>query len=141
MPLVEITAPAGSLSDATVGTLQREVARSVMHWMGFPDTDFFAGATWVYVTESRKGWSATGAVDIQPGFLVVVTPLEKFLTPERNESLSIEITRAVQEAAGLSGAEPPTVWVVVNEIPEGYWSVNGGLTRRAKIDELIARQD
>lgn len=30
------------------------------------------------------------------------------------------------------------VWLVVNEIPEGNWAVNGGLTRRAKIDEFIA---
>jgi phenylpyruvate tautomerase PptA (4-oxalocrotonate tautomerase family) len=141
MPLVEITAPAGSLSDAAVGTLQREVAKSVLRWMGLPDTDFFSGATWVYVQESRKGWSGTGSAQVQPGFLVVVTPLAEFLTPERNESLSVELTQIFQDAAGLSEEEPPTVWVLINEIPEGYWSVNGGLTRRAKIDELIAQQD
>ncbi|MEU7389640.1 tautomerase family protein [Streptomyces tanashiensis] len=133
MPLVEITVPEGTLSEAAAEVLQQRVADSVLTAMELPLTEFFATATWVYVREAAKGLATTG-VGRPPGVLVVVTPLEGFLTPERNEALSVEVTRHVHEATG-----PDTVvWLVVNEIPEGNWAVNGGLTRRAKIDELVA---
>ncbi|MFF0477383.1 4-oxalocrotonate tautomerase family protein [Streptomyces sp. NPDC004284] len=133
MPLVEITVPEGTLSEAAAEVLQQQVADAVLTAMELPRTEFFAAATWVYVREAAKGLAATGT-GRPPGVLVVVTPLEGFLTPERNEALSAEVTRHVHEATG-----PDTVvWLVVNEIPEGNWGVNGGLTRRAKIDELVA---
>ncbi|MEE1819667.1 hypothetical protein PUR59_32180 [Streptomyces sp. SP18ES09] len=133
MPLVEITVPEGTLSGAAAEVLQQRVADSVLTAMELPGTEFFAAATWVYVREAAKGLATTGA-GRPPGVLVVVTPLEGFLTPERNEALSAEVTRHVHEATG-----PDTVvWLVVNEIPEGNWAVNGALTRRAKIDELVA---
>ncbi|MFD3334034.1 4-oxalocrotonate tautomerase family protein [Streptomyces sp. NPDC058700] len=133
MPLVEITVPEGTLSEAAAEVLQQQVAHSTLTAMELPRTDFFAAATWVYVREAAKGLATTGA-GTPPGVLVVVTPLEGFLTPERNETLSAEITRQVREATDSDAV----VWVVVNEIPEGNWAVNGGLTRRAKIDELVA---
>ncbi|MFD8209545.1 4-oxalocrotonate tautomerase family protein [Streptomyces sp. NPDC059695] len=133
MPLVEITVPEGTLSASAAEVLQQQVADSVLAAMELPGTEFFAAATWVYVREAAKGLATTGA-GRPPGVLVVVTPLEGFLTPERNEALSAEVTRHVHEATG-----PDTVvWLVVNEIPEGNWAVNGALTRRAKIDELVA---
>lgn len=138
MPLVEITARAGAFTDAAAGRLQREVAEAVLTGMGLPATDFFASATWVYLREIPEGQAVTGA-GTAPGFLVTITALEKFLTPERNESLSTEITRLVRAAAQLEKEDQATVWVVVHEIPEGYWSVNGALTRRAKIDELLSQ--
>ncbi|MGW5780743.1 tautomerase family protein [Streptomyces sp. NPDC003863] len=133
MPLVEITVPEGALSEAAAEVLQQQVADSVLAAMELPRTEFFAAATWVYVREAAKGLATTGA-GRPPGVLVVVTPLEGFLTPERNEALAVEVTRHVHVATG-----PDTVvWLVVNEIPEGNWAVNGGLTRRAKIDEIVA---
>ncbi|MFF9850071.1 tautomerase family protein [Streptomyces litmocidini] len=133
MPLVEITVPEGTLSEAAAEVLQQRVADSVLTAMELPHTDFFAAATWVYVREAAKGLATTGT-GRPPGVLVVVTPLEGFLTPERNEALAAEVTRHVHEAT-----DPDTVvWLVVNEIPEGNWAVNGALTRRAKIDELVA---
>ncbi|MGW8351999.1 tautomerase family protein [Streptomyces wedmorensis] len=133
MPLVELTVPEGTLSEAAAGVLQQQVADSVLTAMELPRTDFFAAATWVYVREAATGLATTGA-GTPPGVLVVVTPLEGFLTPERNEALSVEVTRHVQGAVG-----PDTVvWLVVHEVPEGNWAVNGGLTRRAKIDEFVA---
>jgi phenylpyruvate tautomerase PptA (4-oxalocrotonate tautomerase family) len=138
MPLVEITAPAGSLPETAIAKVQREVANVVLRWMELPQTDFFAGATWVYVREAETGRAATGAPGVAPGFLVVVTPLEGFLTPARNESLASEITAVLRDAATEAGPESP-VWTVVHEVPEGYWAVNGALTRRAKLDELISQ--
>ncbi|MEU1086443.1 hypothetical protein ACFYPN_22460 [Streptomyces sp. NPDC005576] len=135
MPLVEITAPSGLLPGPALPAVQKDVAEAVLKWMGLPQTDFFSGATWVYVRETEKGGAATGIPGVEPGFLVVVTPLGGFLDPERNESLATEITWILQAAAGGE----PVVWTLVNEIPEGFWAVNGSLTRRAKIDELIAR--
>jgi phenylpyruvate tautomerase PptA (4-oxalocrotonate tautomerase family) len=135
MPLVEITAPAGALPGPAFATVQKSVADAVLKWMELPQTDFFAGATWVYVHDTGKGSAATGAAGVEPGFLVVVTPLEGFLTPEKNESLAKEIAAVLQEACGK---EHP-VWTLVNEVPEGFWAVNGSLTRRAKLDDLIAQ--
>jgi hypothetical protein len=139
MPLFEITAPAGAFPETAVETVQQRVARAVLTWMGLPGTDFFAGATWVYLHEADKGRGATALPGATPGFLVVVTALENFLTPERNESLAAEITRIVREEAQYGADDQTPVWTIVKEIPEGYWAVNAGLTRRAKLDELIAR--
>jgi phenylpyruvate tautomerase PptA (4-oxalocrotonate tautomerase family) len=139
MPLIDITAPAGAFSPTAAEAVQHKVAQAVMAWMGLPDTDFFAGATWVYLHEAGQGRSATGAPGTAPGFLVVVTALEKFLTPERNESLAADITRIIREEARYGADDETPVWTVVHEIPEGYWAVNAGLTRRAKLDVLLAQ--
>ncbi|MFD5467788.1 hypothetical protein ACFWIQ_34000 [Kitasatospora sp. NPDC127059] len=139
MPLVDITAPAGSIAPDRLEGLQQQVADTVLRWMELPLTAFFRSATWVYVHEAPEKTSATGAAGTAPGFIVKVTALEDFLTPERTEQLSVELTRLIQSTATPATEAESTVWVIVQEVPEGYWSVNGGLTRRAKIDEFIAQ--
>lgn len=137
MPLVEITVPAGALEEDVLPSLQQDIADSVLKWMGLPLDDFFRSATWVYVKEVPAGRSTTGAGDTGPRFLVVVTPLEKFLTAESNEAMSEEITQFVLKAAGLPADKASSVWTLVREVPEGYWSVGANLTRRKNIDALI----
>jgi phenylpyruvate tautomerase PptA (4-oxalocrotonate tautomerase family) len=139
MPLVEITVPAGALEEDSLSALQRDVADSVLKWMGLPHDDFFRSATWVYVNEVPAGRSTTGAGDTGPRFLVVVTALEKFLTAESNEAMAGEITEFVLKAAGLPADKAGAVWTVVHEVPEGNWAVGSNLTRRKNIDALIAQ--
>lgn len=137
MPLVEITVPAGSVPPESIGSLQRNVAGSVLKWMGLPDTDFFTSATWVHVHEIPAERASTGRAGTDPGFVVVVTAIEGFLTPERNEALSAEVTRHVLTAASLPAEKAASVWTIVREVPEGFWSVGGNITRRSKLDALI----
>ncbi|MBD0707731.1 MULTISPECIES: hypothetical protein [unclassified Streptomyces] len=136
MPLVEITVPEGSVTGAAVEVLQQRVVTSVLTAMELPRTDFFTSATWVYLREAAKGLAVTGT-GAAPGAVVVLTPLEGFVTPERNEVLGAELTRHVREATGTD----TVVWLIVNEIPEGNWAVNDALTRRARIDEFIAEAE
>lgn len=56
------------------------------------------------------------------------------MTARTARPLAAEVTRHVQEAT----APDTVVWLVVHEVPEGNWAVNGALTRRAKIDEFVA---
>lgn len=138
MPLVQITVPAGSIPADSLRTLRQEVAAAVMRAMGLPATTFFSAATWVYVQEVPEDRASTADPASRPGFLVVVTALEGFLTPERNEALSAEVTRHVLAAAARPPEDAGSVWTIVREVPEGFWSVGGALTRRNRLDALIA---
>jgi len=138
MPLVQITVPAGSIPDDALGTLRQELAAAVMRAMGLPATPFFSSATWVHVHEVPEDRASTGDAASRPGFVVVVTALAGFLTPERNEALSAEVVRHVLTAAKLPQDDAGSVWTIVHEVPEGYWSVGPNLTKREKLDALIA---
>ncbi len=135
MPLVEITVPEGTLSEAAAEVLQQQVADSVLKAMELPRTDFFTAATWVYVREAAKGLATTRA-GTPPGVLVVVTP---WRLPDPRAQRG-PLRRGDRVGAGGDRARHRRL-ARRERGPGGNWAVNGGLTRRAKIDEFVAEAE
>ena len=139
MPLVELTAPAGILSPDAKRRLQGDLATAVLNAMALPQTPFFRSATWIVITDRAPEDFGAGDGGDAPRFLVTITALSGFLDAERNEALAAEITQLIRKAAATGDGPEASVWTVVHEVPEGCWSVNDRLTRRAAIDTLIAQ--
>jgi 4-oxalocrotonate tautomerase len=46
-------------------------------------------------------------------------------TPDQKAELARRITDAFMETCGTPGQTPDGVWVVVEEVPWGHWSIGG----------------
>lgn len=139
MPLIELTAPAGALTDEGRGTVQRELAETLLRWEGAPDTELFRSIAWTYLHELPDGAQATAA-DTEPRFRVDVTVPEGTLDDERREGLVGDVTSLVLRAAGLTDDEAMRVWVLVHEQADGTWGAGGRIVRYSDLMEVAKAQ-
>lgn len=135
MPMIELTAPAGSLT-STEG-LQQELALTLLKWEGAPDNEFFRSVAWSYLHELPAGAVVTAADDA-PRFRVDVTVPVGALSDRRKAGLIEDVTQVVLKAAGLSDADAQRVWVLIREQPEGTWGAGGKVVRVAELRALAA---
>ena len=139
MPMIRLTAPAGSLTEQGRTTVQRDLAAVLLRWEGAPDTAFFRAQAWSYLVELPDG-AQTTAEDDAPRFLVEVTVPQGALSERRRAGLVEEVTRTVLAAAGLAQDEALRVWVLVHEQPEGTWGAGGSVIRYADLMALAKGQ-
>lgn len=137
--MIRLTVPTGALTDQGRTTVQRDLARVLLHWEGAPDTAFFRAQAWSYLTELPEGAQAT-AEDDAPRFLVEVTVPQGALSERRRTGLAEDATKTVLAAAGLSPAEALRVWVLVHEQPDGTWGAGGSVIRHADLVTLAKGQ-
>ena len=137
MPLIDVTLPAGAVPADAAGDLSAAVVAAVLRWAELPQTNFFRAATWVRLHEAAAPTFTTGAGPHERAFLVQITALSGLLDERRHEGLAAELTGILRTASG-SADDEGTVWTIVQDIPEGSWSVNGQLTRAEHLAPLIA---
>jgi len=135
MPQIQLTVPAGALTDEGRATIQKTLANVLLKWEGAPDTAFFRAQAWSYLHELPAGMQVT-AEDDQPRFRVDVTVPAGALNDRRKTGLVEEATQAVLAAAGLGAGEALRVWVLVNEQPDGTWGAGGQIIRYADLVAL-----
>jgi len=135
MPQIQLTVPAGSLTDEGRATIQKTLANVLLKWEGAPDNEFFRAQAWSYLHELPAGMQVT-AEDDQPRFRVDVTVPAGALNEGRKSGLVEEATQAVLAAAGLDAGEALRVWVLVNEQPDGTWGAGGQIIRYADLVAL-----
>jgi phenylpyruvate tautomerase PptA (4-oxalocrotonate tautomerase family) len=136
VPRVELTFPAGALSEDAKRELPQQLAESMLRWEGAPDTEFFRAISWVHVHELPAGavYTADGQAELSQ-FVVDVTVPQGGLSDRRRAGLVEEFTKLVREAAGLSDEEAIRVWVLVHEVPEGFWGAAGQIVRFEQLRE------
>ncbi|MDX3523055.1 tautomerase family protein [Streptomyces scabiei] len=139
MPMIRLTAPAGSLTEKGRASVQRELAAALLRWERAPDLPFFRAQAWSYLIELPEG-AQTTAEDDEPRFLVEVTVPQGALDDERRAGLVAEATTTVLDAAGLSQDHAMRVWVLVNDQPEGTWGAGGNVIRFADLVALAREQ-
>jgi phenylpyruvate tautomerase PptA (4-oxalocrotonate tautomerase family) len=135
MPQIQLTAPAGALTDEGRATIQQELARTLLKWEGAPDNDFFKALGWSYLHELPAGAQVTAA-DTEPRFRIDVTVPQFALNDDRKAGLAKEVTTLVLAAAGLSPDQAQRVWVLINEQTDGTWAVGGQIFRHADLVAL-----
>ena len=139
MPMIRLTAPAGSLTEEGREKVRRELAGVLLRWEGAPDTAFFRAQAWSYLVELPEG-AQTTAEDDAPRFLVEVTVPQGALSERRKAGLVEEATKTVLGAAGLSQGDALRVWVLVHEQPDGTWGAGGSVIRYADLVALAKGQ-
>ncbi|MGW2619639.1 tautomerase family protein [Streptomyces sp. NPDC001500] len=135
MPMIQLTAPTGALTQEGRATVQRDLAAVLLRWEGAPDTAFFRAQAWSYLIESPEGAQVT-AEDDAPRFLVEVTVPQGALSERRKAGLVEDATKTVLAAAGLAPAEALRVWVLVHDQPDGTWGAGGSVIRYADLVAL-----
>ena len=135
MPMIELTAPAGSLTDAGRKSVQRDLAALLLKWEGAPDNEFFRSVAWTYLHELPAG-AQTTAQDDAPRFRVDVRVPAGALSDRRKAGLVQEATALVLEAAGLGEADAMRVWVLIHEQAEGTWGAGGQIVKFAELKAL-----
>jgi phenylpyruvate tautomerase PptA (4-oxalocrotonate tautomerase family) len=135
MPMIQLTVPAGVLTERGRSGIQRELAATLLRWEGAPDTEFFRAQAWSYLHELPVGAQVTAADD-GPRLRVDVTVPAGALSQRRKEGLIKDATTVVLEAAGLGEADAPRVWVLIHEQPDGTWGAGGRVVHYADLVAL-----
>ncbi|MFD4637090.1 4-oxalocrotonate tautomerase family protein [Lentzea sp. NPDC058436] len=133
MPMIELTAPAGSLTDTGRRTVQRDLAAIALKWEGLPDTEFIRSLAWAYLHELPAGAQTTAADDL-PRFRVDVRVQAGALSDQRRDGLVREATAVVLKAAGLDIADAARVWVLIHEQAVRTWGAGGQVVTLAALD-------
>jgi phenylpyruvate tautomerase PptA (4-oxalocrotonate tautomerase family) len=130
MPKVDLTFPAGALSDDAKRELPRELAAAMLRWEGAPDTEFFRSITWTHVHElpAEAVHTADGPAELSQ-FVVDATVPAGALSDRRKGGLVEEFSKLVRDAAGLTDEEGVRVWVLIHEVPEGNWGAAGQIVQ------------
>jgi phenylpyruvate tautomerase PptA (4-oxalocrotonate tautomerase family) len=136
MPKIDLTYPAGALSDDARRELPAKLADAIRHAEGAPDTEFFRSITWTHVHElpAEAVFTADGQAE-QSQFVVDATVPAGALSDRRKSGLVEEFSKLVRDAAGLTEAEGVRVWVLVHEVPEGNWGAAGQIVRFEQLRE------
>ncbi|WP_406371798.1 tautomerase family protein [Streptomyces sp. NBC_00647] len=135
MPMIQLTAPCGSLTPEGRESVQGALADVLLRWEGAPDTPFFRAQAWSYLNELPEG-AQTTAEDDAPRFLVDVTVPQGALSERRKSGMVTEVTSVVLKAAGLSEADALRVWVLIHEQADGTWGAGGSVIRFADLVAL-----
>jgi phenylpyruvate tautomerase PptA (4-oxalocrotonate tautomerase family) len=141
MPKLDVTLPAGVLSDEARRDLPETLGATLLQWEGAPDTEFFRSITWVYANEVDPDDLAVGGrPGGEPRFRVQVTVPEGALSDRRKGILVEAANQAVLRAAGLSDSEGLRVWTLIRDVPEGNWGAAGQQVRYQQLVEAAAAE-
>jgi phenylpyruvate tautomerase PptA (4-oxalocrotonate tautomerase family) len=136
MPMIEVTAPAGAIAPEAREELLDQLAGTLLHWEGAPDTEFFREISWVYFNElPADALYVGGRPGGTPRLRVDITTPEGALSQRRREGLVADVHAAVSRAAGIAPENGMHVWVLCREIAEGSWGAGGQIIQFEQLRE------
>jgi phenylpyruvate tautomerase PptA (4-oxalocrotonate tautomerase family) len=139
MPRIDVTFTAGAIAADAQRDLAPRIAEAMLRWEGAPDAPFFREISWVHLHELSAGsaYTADGPAELSQ-FIVDVTVPSGALSERRRAGLIDEFTSLIRDAAGLSDEDTLRVWVIVHEVPDGFWGAAGNIVR---FEQLRAAAD
>ncbi len=121
MPKLDVTLPAGVLSDEARRDLPETLGATLLQWEGAPDTEFFRQITWAHLNELPAEAIRTPDGEAEPHAVVEVSVPQGALSERRKAGLVDQATSDVLAATGWGDEASLRVWVLINEVPEGNW--------------------
>jgi phenylpyruvate tautomerase PptA (4-oxalocrotonate tautomerase family) len=135
MPKLDITIPAGVLSDEARRELPETLGATLLHWEGAPDTEFFRSITWAHLNELPAEAIRTPDGEADPHVVVDVTVPQGALSDRRKAGLVDQATADVLGAVGWDDEAALRVWVLIHEVPEGNWGAGKQVIRFEQLKE------
>ena len=135
MPRLDLTITEGALSEEARGELPGRLAATLLNWEGAPDTEFFRSISWAHLHELPAETIQTPDGVAAPHAIVDVTVPEGALSERRRAGLIEDATKQVLESTGWGDEAAVRVWVIVNEVPDGFWGAGGQIIRFAQLRE------
>ena len=141
MPVFEITYPQGALEPEARAKLMDELTDTILRAEKAPLNDFFRSITWGFVHERpAESVIAGGRPADKPVFKLVVTTPQGALSARRREQLTVEATKLVLDAAGLSDEDAIRVFVLMHEVAEGSWGAAGQIIQFEQLRGMARKQ-
>ena len=138
MPLIQVEAPANTLTKAEQDRLISQLSNAVLKAEGAPIDDAGAQAlVWAYYSEQPEGAIYVGSKNLsQPPLRIAVTTPEGALHEAARHSLVAEIGRIVD---GIVGPFDDRLnhWVMLYEVDEGSWAGGGQIFPLAGIQAAM----
>jgi phenylpyruvate tautomerase PptA (4-oxalocrotonate tautomerase family) len=130
MPRIDVTFTAGAITADARRELAPRIAEAMLRWEGAPDVPFFREIAWVHLHELDEGgaYTADGPAELSQFIVDVMIPVGA-LNERRRAGLIDEFTSLIRDAAGLADDDLLRVWVIVHEVPDGYWGAGGQIVR------------
>jgi phenylpyruvate tautomerase PptA (4-oxalocrotonate tautomerase family) len=130
MPKVDVTIPEGQLSDDARTELPEQLAAALLRWEGAPDTEFFRSISWAHLHELPAAAIRTPDGEASPHAVIDVTVPQGALSERRRAGVVEEMTKIVLDATGWQSDDSHLrVWVLVHEVPDGFWGAGGQIIR------------
>ncbi|MDT7680155.1 MAG: hypothetical protein QOG57_465 [Pseudonocardiales bacterium] len=139
MPMIDLTYPAGAMSESAKTELLQTLWRTCLRWEALPESPATASIAWVYLDERPPAHiSVGGAEPARPVYRAQVSVMAGFMEQSRIDGLVREVTDAILKAdGGGSDGATPRVFCLVAEIPSGTWGVDGAAWHSATAAELV----
>lgn len=142
MPLIQITLPEESLTDAQQSELVKQATDILLTLEGMVMNAKARRLTWAYIDTHPKNAFYIGGEPAQahPHYRFDITVFANTLTPEKKEALTRQLTDAVLDIEGsdhnmLNAAR---VWVMIHEIEEGNWGGAGQIYSMASLLKMLS---
>jgi phenylpyruvate tautomerase PptA (4-oxalocrotonate tautomerase family) len=129
MPKLDLTIPAGALSDGDQQELARELGATLLRWEGAPDTEFFRSITWAHVHALPAESIQTPDGVAEPHAVVDITVPSGALSERRKAGLVEDVTKLILEKTGWGDGAGVRVWTLIHEVPDGNWGAAGQVVR------------
>jgi phenylpyruvate tautomerase PptA (4-oxalocrotonate tautomerase family) len=127
MPMIDVIYPEGALKPAALKEVESRLWAIALRWEAIEATATAASVAWVYMDERpRQHISVGGKPLTQNIYRINLRLMAGFMEQARIDGVAAELTRVLLEADGTAGdGSGPRVFCIVEEIPNGTWSIDG----------------
>jgi phenylpyruvate tautomerase PptA (4-oxalocrotonate tautomerase family) len=147
MPMIDLTMPAGALSDEALDSLSDTLMRALLRAEQVSeDVATKELLSWFFVREipPRRMYGGAQPVNGRPLFRIDVSVPEDVLDTERKDRFVAEATDLILAAAGLDrddAGNKARVWVIFREVPDGSWGGGGRILSLRQIARIVGVAD
>lgn len=118
-------------------TIVQRLTDALLRAHGASENEAARQLTWVLVHEVPDGaWGVGGQPVASPRSLTIVREPAGSLREETREAIAREVHNAWCSVLGPELARL-SVWLVIEEVPDGQWCVDGHVLRLPEIEELL----
>ncbi|MGI8857427.1 MAG: tautomerase family protein [Thermomicrobiales bacterium] len=135
MPMIDVTAATGTFANKRELTLALTAA--MMRWEGVPVIPYFSENTAAFIHELEPDALGNAAGESNYVRIEVLTPVG-VLDREKKLGVVKEMTAIVAAAAGDPSLVERT-WVLISEVPDGGWGIDGHAYTNAEIAQTARR--
>jgi len=134
MPLIDLQLPDDAVPPDT-GGLVDELTAALLRARGVPDTPASREQVWAHVRPAPLFVGGAPAADGR--YVVRVAVVQGGVTEGAREEMVAEMTASVLRHADLGEDLADRVWVLLEEVPDGFWGAGGRLVRLADSQAIL----
>jgi phenylpyruvate tautomerase PptA (4-oxalocrotonate tautomerase family) len=127
MPVIDVTYPAGTLSQEAQAAVAAQLTDILMEIEGTKGIAAIAAGTWLLLHEANPNTLAVAGKFAPGRYRVEIATPEGTLNLSQKKELIERVTDALLRIAGVEpdAAQRARIYVLVSEIPDGGWGFAG----------------